>query len=35
MRATDRALFTGAILGKAITSLADGQGLVLTLVNLQ
>jgi hypothetical protein len=35
MKATDRALAHGAILGKAMTRLAAGEGLILVLVNLQ
>ncbi|NUO84411.1 hypothetical protein HUU05_30415 [candidate division KSB1 bacterium] len=35
MRATDRAASFGAILGKALTSLDSGEGLVVALVNLQ
>jgi hypothetical protein len=35
MRATDPARLTGAILGKAAGALEGGEGLVLTLVNLQ
>jgi hypothetical protein len=35
MKATDHARATGAVIGKAMTSLSDGQGLVLALVNLQ
>ncbi|NUO79530.1 hypothetical protein HUU05_05590 [candidate division KSB1 bacterium] len=35
MKATDRSLSHGAILGKAMTRLAAGKGLVLVLVNLQ
>ncbi len=35
MKVTDHALATGAILGKAMTGLSEGQGLILTLVSLQ
>jgi hypothetical protein len=35
MRATDRTLAPGATLGKAMSALEDGEGLVLVLVNLQ
>ena len=35
MKATDRARATGAIIGKAMTPLAEGRGLVLVVVNLQ
>ena len=35
MKATDRARAQGAIIGKAMTGLAEGQGLVLVLVSLQ
>ncbi len=35
MKATDRTLAPGAIIGKAMTGLKSGQGLVLVLVNLQ
>ncbi len=35
MKATDRSLSHGAILGKAMTRLAAGEGLILVLVNLQ
>ncbi len=35
MRAADRARAAGAVLGKAMTSLEDGTGLVLVLVSLQ
>jgi hypothetical protein len=35
MRATDTERSNGAVLGKAMTALADGAGLVLVLVNLQ
>ena len=35
MRATDRDRAQGAILGKAMTSLESGKGLVLVLVTLQ
>jgi len=35
MKATDQARAQGAIIGKAMTSLDDGQGLVLVLVSLQ
>jgi hypothetical protein len=35
MRATDRGLAPGATLGKAMSSLEEGEGLVLVLVNLQ
>jgi hypothetical protein len=35
MKATDSKLSQGAILGKAMTRLADGKGLVLVLVSLQ
>jgi hypothetical protein len=35
MKATDRERAGGAILGKAMTALADGRGLVLVLVSLQ
>lgn len=35
MRATDRELSPGAIIGKAMTALEAGEGLVLVLVNLQ
>jgi hypothetical protein len=31
----DHSLATGAIIGKAMTALGDGRGLVLVLVNLQ
>jgi hypothetical protein len=35
MRATDRERSHGAIIGKAMSSLKEGRGLVLVLVNLQ
>ncbi|MGH7971322.1 MAG: hypothetical protein ACREIC_21605, partial [Limisphaerales bacterium] len=35
MRVTDHAKAQGAILGKAMTGLRDGQGMVLVLVTLQ
>jgi hypothetical protein len=35
MKATDRSRAPGAVIGKAMTGLAEGQGLVLVLVNLQ
>jgi hypothetical protein len=35
MKVTDHALAQGAIIGKAMTSLATGKGLVLVLVSLQ
>lgn len=35
MKVTDHELATGAILGKAMTGLGEGQGLILTLVTLQ
>ncbi len=35
MKVTDHTLATGAILGKAMTGLTEGQGLILTLVSLQ
>lgn len=35
MKATDRESSHGAIIGKALTALEDGEGLVLVLVNLQ
>ncbi|MFT5233048.1 MAG: hypothetical protein ACI9UQ_001077 [Candidatus Krumholzibacteriia bacterium] len=35
MKVTDHTLATGAILGKAMTGLNEGQGLILTLVSLQ
>jgi len=35
MKATDRELSNGAIIGKAMSSLENGEGLVLVLVNLQ
>ncbi len=35
MRATDAALSDGAVIGKAMSSLDEGEGLVLVLVNLQ
>jgi hypothetical protein len=35
MKVTDPSRAQGAILGKAMTALQDGQGLVLTLVTLQ
>jgi hypothetical protein len=35
MKATDRNLAYGAVIGKAMTSLDSGEGLVLVLVNLQ
>jgi len=35
MKALDRALTQGAIIGKAMTGLDTGQGLVLVLVSLQ
>jgi hypothetical protein len=35
MKATDKELSHGAIVGKAMTSLSEGEGLVLVLVNLQ
>lgn len=35
MKVTDHAQATGAILGKAMTGLDEGQGLILTLVTLQ
>jgi hypothetical protein len=35
MKATDKAPVYGAIVGKALSSLESGEGLVLILVNLQ
>jgi hypothetical protein len=35
MRASDPDRMSGAVIGKAMTSLASGQGLVLVLVTLQ
>jgi len=35
MKATDRELWPGAVIGKAMSSLENGEGLVLVLVNLQ
>ena len=35
MRSSDRDLAFGATIGKAMTSLESGKGLVLVLVNLQ
>jgi hypothetical protein len=35
MKATDRSLSAGAVIGKAMTSLDSGTGLVLVLINLQ
>ncbi|QDV09488.1 hypothetical protein Poly30_50460 [Planctomycetes bacterium Poly30] len=35
MKATDRDLWDGAVIGKAMTALESGEGLVLVLVNLQ
>ena len=35
MKATDREQSFGAVLGKAMTSLEEGTGLVLVLVSLQ
>ena len=35
MKADDRSRAFGATIGKAMTSLEEGQGLVLVLVNLQ
>jgi hypothetical protein len=35
MKATDRGRAYGAVIGKAMTSLDSGEGLVLVLVNLQ
>jgi hypothetical protein len=35
MKATDKERSQGAIIGKAMSSLASGKGLVLVLVNLQ
>jgi hypothetical protein len=35
MKATDRELAYGAVIGKAMTALDEGTGLVLVLVNLQ
>jgi hypothetical protein len=35
MKATDHERWDGAIIGKAMSSLEDGEGLVLVLVNLQ
>ena len=35
MKVTDHAKAAGAILGKAMTGLGDGQGMVLVLVTLQ
>jgi hypothetical protein len=35
MKVTDHARAQGAILGKAMTSLAEGKGMVLVLVTLQ
>jgi len=35
MRATDRTRAYGATIGKAMSSLKDGRGLVLVLVSLQ
>jgi hypothetical protein len=35
MKVTDHSLAQGAIIGKAMSSLASGRGLVLVLVSLQ
>ena len=35
MKATDQARTAGAVLGKAMSSLESGRGLVLVLVSLQ
>ena len=35
MKAADRARAAGAVIGKAMTGLESGQGLVLVLVSLQ
>ena len=35
MKATDAAKWDGAVIGKAMSSLDNGEGLVLVLVNLQ
>lgn len=35
MRVTDYARSQGAIIGKAMTALSEGEGLVLVLVSLQ
>ena len=35
MKAADRTRAYGAVIGKAMTGLAEGRGLVLVLVNLQ
>ncbi|KAA0230599.1 hypothetical protein EDS67_06770 [candidate division KSB1 bacterium] len=35
MKATDRELWPGAVIGKAMSKLESGEGLVLVLVNLQ
>jgi hypothetical protein len=35
MKVTDHAKAQGAILGKAMTGLSDGRGMVLVLVTLQ
>jgi hypothetical protein len=35
MKVTDHAKAQGAIIGKAMTALAEGRGLVLVLVTLQ
>jgi hypothetical protein len=35
MKVTDHARATGAVVGKAMTALEKGKGLVLVLVNLQ
>lgn len=35
MKATDQARWPGAVIGKAMSSLNEGEGLVLVLVNLQ
>ena len=35
MKASDRSLAQGAVIGKAMTGLDSGQGLVLVLVSLQ
>jgi hypothetical protein len=35
MKATDKELWPGAVIGKAMSGLKEGEGLVLVLVNLQ
>jgi hypothetical protein len=35
MKAADQARWPGAVIGKAMSSLNEGEGLVLVLVNLQ